>query len=295
MAYIEDMANKIVVASFYGMTPNFGDELGVYIISMLSKTRVIPKRASRSFALTCKYIIRSLKKLQFNNIRKALLPSTEHVLSVGSILANANKKSKVWGSGFMRETDKTKAAYENITAVRGYRTIEVLKKGNPAFDCPVGDPALLLPLLYTPKSSKNGKIAVIPHKSEFNYFKTVLHCQYDLINLESADVEKTIDEITSYDYILSTSLHGIIIAHAYGIPALWIEQSGLEKGTNGFKFYDYFSSVKIPAYSPIKDLSILTQGHDRVLNLFKQFKDSILPVEDLKLIQNNLLSVKPFK
>ena len=48
-----------------------------------------------------------------------------------------------------------------------------------------------------------------------------------------------IDQITACDYIASSSLHGIILADAYGIPNVWIQLSNRIRG-NGFKYRDYY-------------------------------------------------------
>ncbi len=61
------------------------------------------------------------------------------------------------------------------------------------------------------------------------------------INLGTSDIEGTLTEILSCEKIVSSSLHGIILADAYGIPSAWLS-STTPKGLE-FKFYDYFISV----------------------------------------------------
>ena len=75
--------------------------------------------------------------------------------------------------------------------------------------------------------------------------------------------------------IFSTSLHGLIISHAYGIPAIWIKAGNI--GTDGFKFKDYFSSVNIPYYSPIK----LEEFDLNSFHITEVNKNIILPKNDI--------------
>jgi pyruvyltransferase len=54
-----------------------------------------------------------------------------------------------------------------------------------------------------------------------------------------------INEIASCDFILSSSLHGLILSDAYGIPNKWISLSDKVIGGE-FKFKDYYSTTNKP-------------------------------------------------
>jgi pyruvyltransferase len=62
-----------------------------------------------------------------------------------------------------------------------------------------------------------------------------------LIDIKSG-LKAVADLLYSCERIASSSLHGLILADAYGIPSCWIELSRRIAG-GWFKFIDYFCSV----------------------------------------------------
>jgi hypothetical protein len=64
-------------------------------------------------------------------------------------------------------------------------------------------------------------------------------------------VESYVNQLTSCEAILSSSLHGLIIAGAYGIPAARIS-FGEDIGGDGTKFVDYFESVQMPSQPVVR-------------------------------------------
>src|SRR5262249_41386283 len=107
------------------------------------------------------------------------------------------------------------------------------------------------PQFYEPASAtRRALVGIVPHYFDkpkvFTYWQPPEGCKN--IDIQQS-IERVIDEITSCRYLLSSSLHGLVVAHAYGIPALWVRFSDTLLG-DGTKFRDYLSAVEQPVYEP---------------------------------------------
>lgn len=165
-------------------------------------------------------------------------------LAIGSVLSLANSRTTVWGSGFMLSDQTCKESPREICAVRGPLTRDMLLE--QAVDCPeiYGDPALLLPLFYNRYIEKKYRLGVIPHyiDAEHPWVKAIgIHKDVSVIDVES-DIFDFVDAVKSCEFIVSSSLHGLICADSYGIPNIQIELSKNVAGDN-FKFRDYATSI----------------------------------------------------
>jgi pyruvyltransferase len=168
----------------------------------------------------------------------------KNYIVIGSILDKANQYSTVWGSGFI---SKESTCYEKpfkICAVRGPLTRQKLLESG--IDCPeiYGDPALLLPQIYTPKKQKKYTLGIIAHYIDKDniWLKNMNDPNVLLLDIQCKNPLDFIEQVYSCEKIASSSLHGLIVADAYGIPSLWLEFSDKILG-KGFKFLDYFLSV----------------------------------------------------
>jgi len=183
------------------------------------------------------------------------LSDGEHVLLIaGSILSHATKFTGIWGAGFISEHDLCRVKPLEIYAVRGPVTRKMLIK--QGFNCPevYGDPGLLFPKFYNPIVDKKFKYGIVPHYVDQKnpWIKRVAaRPDVKVINIMNPDVLKFVDEVCSCENILSSSLHGLVCADAYGIPSLWITLSDKIHGA-GFKFRDYFFSVGRNACDPVR-------------------------------------------
>ncbi len=175
-------------------------------------------------------------------------PRTENCVAVGSIVNHARGDSVVWGSGLMGWENKWRIPQaRRYAAVRGPVTRSVLR--NIGYDVPrvYGDPALLSPLYFHPAVEKTHEVGMVVRWSERAWQGMDVAPDVRLINLHSGDVEGVTAQIMACRRIVSSSLHGLIVADAYGIPNAWLNSDasagGSRPGGGEFKFYDYFASV----------------------------------------------------
>lgn len=272
--------------------PNVGDAASEYLINKLSAERIKWKQPQITFIGEIKKVIKYLLKgeLYIPTIKGYVFPWQKCIFAIGSILDFSNSKTICWGCGFREYNSKLKGG--KVIAVRGKLSLDLLKiKDN----IPMGDPALLLPLVYTPqiKNYKKDFLKIIPHFTEYEEMKKLYSDKYPVIDIRTKNIEAFINEIVSSKYILSTSLHGIIIAHAFNIPALWIKRGYIN--SSEFKFYDYFSAVDIKPYKGFENIDEILSSPNNIENLFKQNSDKSLINKSINVIQKQLLQVAPFK
>jgi len=250
--------NNSVYLSYDAHRNNFGDILNPIIANFFGSEKVkrISKRKCRKFT---------------------------HYYMIGSILQRSTRNSIIWGSGFISADSICDELPKKVLAVRGPLTREKLIE--LGVDCPkiFGDPALLLPEVYTGNDkTPNYKLGVIPHYHDKN--NSLLKSRFsnnpaiNIIDVQNKNPLKVVDEMLKCEKIISSSLHGIIIADAYKIPSVWVEFSDKVFGS-GFKFRDYFESVgrldKTPyQFDEFKNL-------DEILNVFEEYEIKI-DLEKLK-------------
>ena len=168
---------------------------------------------------------------------------------IGSIVEwGIDGNSVVWGSGAMYGGSyPLKVKPRQVLAVRGPLTRDyLLQKG---VDCPAvyGDPALLLPRFYKPEVRKKYRMGIIPHICDRRnpFLLDFVDKNPDTLVIDMRHYKhwtQVPDQVCQCEFIISSSLHGLIVADAYGVPNVWVEFSDMVEG-KGFKFRDYFASV----------------------------------------------------
>lgn len=231
--YYIDINNKLVKEEplkfwFFDGFPNFGDFMTPWLANHLTKKPVV-------------------------NVRS--LPSSNGaILGVGSIvqyISPNHRDIKVWGSGLISSENHHNLAkklhkmnVQHVYASRGELTRSFFEKYNFSCSKVLGDPGLLFGRLYTPRTNKKYKFAIIPHYIHYQFFKDLQIEDCIIVDVRK-ELTTVIDQISNADACISTSLHGLIISQTYGIPwvHLYINDGRLLVGEE-FKFHDFFSILE---------------------------------------------------
>jgi len=223
--------------------PNFGDDLNPYFFEKLLSEPV-----------------------RFTN------QARRHLLGIGSIVNTVNAGSIVVGSGLLSPEMTPKLTAMRIISLRGFRTAESIGYDPGHY----GDPALLVARLFPQSIEPTYRLGLIPHHSQAKQWKPLVksglngmfshsfgmgsenqdakeiaegRSRQDVLYIDpSWHPLRVIESIRSCQGILSQSLHGLIIADAYGIPNGWLSPAPQMKGGD-FKFADYYSTTKDPKHS----------------------------------------------
>ena len=216
---------------------NFGDAIGPEIIKKLVKSKVktidgnaIAEKNNQ------KKGTRKIRRL-LSRLRRPLF------IAEGSILHFAQKNDVIWGTGanpyWHRPIPKL-----DIRAVRGPLTRRYISENSDNI-CPefFGSPAILVPDLFPElkKSTIEGKITIIPHYWDLSNPELEDFRQFNIVAANN-DWQLVLNEIVSSELVISSSLHGIILAESFGVPArFWNSRSTERSVTEGtFKYEDYY-------------------------------------------------------
>jgi pyruvyltransferase len=185
-----------------------------------------------------------VERMLGDSVRHKPLESKEKLLlAAGSILHYARDGDVIWGSGF-RENPLLENRFHHIDvrAVRGPRTREFLLK--MGINCPevYGDPAILMGYLF-PEFKKEAPIydyIIIPNIGEISCF-----ANYKNIVLPTLPWNEIVKKMMQSRLVISSSLHGIIVAESFGVPARLLKMTWIEPL---LKYQDYYESTGRPNF-----------------------------------------------
>lgn len=190
-----------------------------------------------------------------------------------------------WGCGARNLTPLSPGVLErcNFFGVRGPLTRDLLSLPQ---DTVIGDPAILLPLIYKPevKSAKKQTISISHFQDKISPCELQAMTKTDKvvdigISPNLGDIFKLIDEIVSADFVLTGALHAAVVAYAYDVPFAYLDTGFID---NPFKWEDFSTSISIPTLF----VKTVEQGQ-------KIYEDNRKQIRKLPLLP--ILNVCPFK
>lgn len=158
----------------------------------------------------------------------------------------------IWGTGFMdyNTQEESIIQFRNIKflSLRGNLSKNRVEKIlGEKLNIPTGDGGLLVDRWIGEKPSKKYRIGIIPHYKEKDSpivgEMKKMYSDSVIIDLGKKPID-VVKEIASCETILSSSLHGLIVADSFHIPNkhILLYPYGERMLGDGFKFADYYSS-----------------------------------------------------
>ena len=236
---------------------NFGDLLSCNLAEQLSGQRLVHRSFTQADFLAVGSLLQSLPKCN-DSFRDPRAPL------------------HVWGGGLLNPIPKPEPLPSGrvvVHAVRGANTLKELREmGAVRQDEKValGDPGLfyadLIPGIRETKKAHD--IAIIPHhydQEEFSRAAEALsECGFSvkLIDVGDSDPLQVVRDIAAARKVLSSSLHGLIVADSLGVPNKRLVIDGFDNdkvrslAESNFKFEDYYSAFGLsrPGYVTLSEL-----------------------------------------
>lgn len=170
-------------------------------------------------------------------------------LAIGSILRCANTGDVVWGTGMngkVMDANEYKFEHLDIRAVRGPLTRDFILNVL-GIDCPetYGDPALLLPYFFPEfvrDENPEYDYIIIPHYSEISLFPKK---DYPNVVYPTEPWRDVVRKILNSKFVIASSLHGLVVADAFGVPARCLKITDHEPL---YKYQDYYLGTDRPNF-----------------------------------------------
>jgi len=222
--------------------------------------------------------------LEYKGIESYKCKNTVRISFIGSVIQFLGSKTVVYGSGFLFRWAAPRFAEKkvvlDIRAVRGPLTKQLLEELGYSVPNVFGDPAILLPMFYKPtKKNVLNKYIVIPHVSKIEEYS---NCSYICLSTLTTDWKKFIDTICSSEIVISSSLHGIIIAEAYGVPAIFLDDT---ENNDQLKYEDYYISTGRPNFKKVQSIEEAFNVEPESIPNFEEMRKGLLDAFPVDLFE----------
>lgn len=221
--------------------PNMGDQLNVHIINKLWNINIVKSN------------IYNGKISAIGSGLGAFTTRGHRMWGIEQrIVGHFCKPIYVWGTGFIqRRKDDVEGTFfreMRFCAVRGNFSKERVEKIlGLETNIPVGDGGILASCLIQSPSNKLYSVGIIPHWREKNHpvFNHLLSLYPNSVLIDvNKNPLQVVKDISCCKVIISSSLHGLIVADSFHIPNIHVVVTDKMIG-DGFKFDDYYSAYNL--------------------------------------------------
>jgi len=258
---------------YYDVNKNMGDLLNEEIFAFMlgEYIRVRPKRA-----------------------RYVMIGSVLDLFLGGKWWDKFKKPLIILGSGFIQPPVTPDVIYRRleVVGVRGKITRKRLAMlGYEVKDVVLGDWGLVIAKLFPLEKPKQrydiGLVAHYADESNADYlqFRELLSKRYNVLKIDiKQDFKKFANKMIQCDTIISSAMHGLIVADSYRIPNLRVVFTGSNILGGDYKYNDYYSvfNKKSPQY---KSETLFNQADLKkyIINCYE------IDSKEVEGIQNNIL------
>lgn len=192
----------------------------------------------------------------------ALGSVVEHILRRRwrRFLRRGREPISFWGTGFIKAGRERRLGSFRILALRGPQSAARFRL--PAERLALGDPGILVADLFQPRelqAAGDSEVLLCPHVLEEDAeWVGLLASRLSAQRLSLAsDVLTVLSAVRRAKLVVSSALHGLVVAHAFGVPAVWVAPEGPKLIGGAWKFLDYFSAFGAAPVPLSRDLATL--------------------------------------
>lgn len=200
-----------------------------------------------------RHLLKYLYNCQARNTTQAL----GRLLMVGSVVHNVKSHDILCGIGLKSKgfTFNTNPQNIKIFGLRGPITVDFFKRnGYHLKDLKFTmDPGLMARFVFPENqfdAALDDQVVFIPHYRERYEVRKTIPAGIKFVDVDN-DPHLVIKQILKSKLVYSSSLHGIVFAHAYNRPAIFVRPQTDEPLT---KFEDYYLSVGLKMPKPLDSI-----------------------------------------
>lgn len=154
----------------------------------------------------------------------------------------------IWGTGLLKPVPADFLDRVELAALRGPVSESLLGVTAPA----LGDPGLLADRVVD-APARGDRIGLVPHYAQLADPRwralAEAHPVLDLIDVRG-DAAAVTARIASCAHVVSSSLHGLVVADAFGVPNTWLDPAGIHAAAK-LKFLDYAAGIERALPAPL--------------------------------------------